>query len=1107
MEMTEVAETTPPRRGKRRWLGIALAALLLVLALGGVAAALIAMRISSGPMEIEQGRQDALKALTELAGPGGTASLGNMSLEWRAGQGLVFILRDAKVRFADGLTEVELPSVEVSAGAWPLLTGEVAPRAIRVERPLIKRQLDDPRPRDRVAIDVVLETIERALRQPRGQNDTLERIEVVGATVTFSRVIFGYEQRWSLFDVTLVADLDESGGFDTTVSGASAQGRWTLTARRHRDAEGRTTVDVDGADISLVDFAGVQFPGFDMESNFYPAVRLRFGAAGGLELAEGRIGLGAGLVRFGPNRTDRVTVDQAELAVAWRPVERELDVTRLVVKSGDTRFSLNGRVVPPAEPTGDWRVTLIPTEIALLPVGVAGEPILVNRGQLAFLVSPGRALIDIEPSVLSWRVGERDRSLKLSGAVDFVRIDPSLRLQLELSEVDAGDVARLWPIWVAPPARSWFLDNILSGRADAGGRIDLNLPQFYQPLDWPRDAIRLDFSFRDLNVKTLGKLPDVTGGRGRLLIENRQLMAEASSGQITAPAGGRVALSDFRFQIIDTFDPTPLSRIGFDARGDVAALAEIAGLDPFNALEPVGLNASDLSGTAQARIEAEFRLKDPLKPEDVEFAIEADLDRFAARKPIEGRRIENGRLKLTVLPTGTKLAGQARIDGVDAKVDLLLKVGGAGSRAIGFTLDEETFKRLGFGTTDFLDGRVDVTANQVDDGNQATPALTKVEADLTRARLSLPVFGWTKGAGVAAKATFDLVQPRNGTPRIENLVFTSEGLDVRGRLELAADYTPVAARLDRFALRKGDEARLTVQRDGGVLRIGFDAQVFDGRGLMLTAKRGSQRGVPTPDASGQAIDLTLNAARLIGFNGMDLNGASARLSLRDGLLASLDFTGKLNSKAAVTAKMTPSGAGKRSLTVTTDNAGAFLKFADLYGQVAGGRAELSANFTGPGQATGVLLARDFQLDDSAKPRAEQAPPARFEKFVTRYALKDGKIEVDDAVLRGDVQGATAAGTIDLDARRLSIVGTYIPAYRLNNLIARVPILGQIVAGSQEGGIVGVTFALTGPIENPVLEINPMSAIAPGILRKVFEFRDSRDAERSAVPARPPASNN
>jgi hypothetical protein len=660
---------------------------------------------------------------------------------------------------------------------------------------------------------------------------------------------------------------------------------------------------------------------------------------------------------------------------------------------------------------------------------------------------------------------------------------------------------------VAPPARSWFLDNILSGKADAGGRIDLNLPQLYRPLDWPRDAIRVAFNFRDLTVKTLGKLPDVTGATGRIVVENRGLLANASSGQITVPNGQRVALSDFSYQIVDTFDPVPLSRIAFDARGDVAALAEIAGAEPFRALEPIGLTATDLSGTAVARVEAEFRLTDPLRPEDVDFAIEANLERFAARKPIEGRRIENGRLKLTVLPSGTKLAGQARIDGVDAKVDLFLKVDGAGSRAIGFTLDEAAFQRLGFGGTDFLDARVDVTANQVDDGNTATASLTKVEADLTRARLSLPVFGWTKGAGVPAKATFDLIAPNGATPRIENLVFTSEGLEMRGRVELAADYTPVAARLDRFALRKGDEGRLTIERDGPTLKIGFQAQVFDARGLILSAKRGSQRGVPTPDAKNQAIDITIDAGRLIGFNNVTLQTTTAKVALRDGIVASLDFAGKLDGKAAVSARLTPAGAGKRTLVVTADNAGSLLKFADLYGQVSGGRAEMSANFTGPGRATGVLLARDFQLDDTDRPRGEQAPPARFEKFVTRYALKDGKIEVDDAVLRGDTQGATAAGTIDLDARRLSIVGTYIPAYRLNNLIARVPILGQIVAGGQEGGIVGVTFALTGPIENAVLEINPMSAIAPGILRRVFEFRDSRDAERAAVPVRPSTGNN
>ena len=38
------------------------------------------------------------------------------------------------------------------------------------------------------------------------------------------------------------------------------------------------------------------------------------------------------------------------------------------------------------------------------------------------------------------------------------------------------------------------------------------------------------------------------------------------------------------------------------------------------------------------------------------------------------------------------------------------------------------------------------------------------------------------------------------------------------------------------------------------------------------------------------------------------------------------------------------------------------------------------------------------------------------------------------------------------------------------------------------GLIGVTFKVEGPIDAPRVFVNPLSAVAPGILRKIFEYR-------------------
>jgi hypothetical protein len=65
-------------------------------------------------------------------------------------------------------------------------------------------------------------------------------------------------------------------------------------------------------------------------------------------------------------------------------------------------------------------------------------------------------------------------------------------------------------------------------------------------------------------------------------------------------------------------------------------------------------------------------------------------------------------------------------------------------------------------------------------------------------------------------------------------------------------------------------------------------------------------------------------------------------------------------------------------------------------------------------------------------------------------------------------------------------GTFVPLYGLNNMFGQIPIVGLFLGGSDEG-LLGVTYEVVGPPGAPVLRVNPISAVAPGLLRKFFEF--------------------
>ena len=66
-------------------------------------------------------------------------------------------------------------------------------------------------------------------------------------------------------------------------------------------------------------------------------------------------------------------------------------------------------------------------------------------------------------------------------------------------------------------------------------------------------------------------------------------------------------------------------------------------------------------------------------------------------------------------------------------------------------------------------------------------------------------------------------------------------------------------------------------------------------------------------------------------------------------------------------------------------------------------------------------------------------------------------------------------------------GTFVPMYGLNNMFGQIPIVGLIIGGGSDEGLIGVTYALVGTPGQPQLRVNPISAICPLRILSSLEF--------------------
>ena len=1154
---TETPGVTPgARRGLAGRIGLAVLWIAgLVLLLGALAVAGLAALVAHGPVEIATAARTAETLLGEAAGPDSHAAVGGARLDWSWEKGLVVELADISVE-RPGVLSLSVPRAAVHLKPLPILTGAVRPRSLELHDPhfvvdtaglaaagafagAARSQPADGAPlpagsavempampgtasptalaaRPLRAVAEALEigrTVERLVGRARVEG--IERFTLKNGSLDLRRIDDG-----GAVHVVTVPEIEAeavvdgpAGDLDVGWSARGEVGRWSTRLTALREADGRRRLAFVADDITHRDLFGPAGPAFELGMPLYPRLTLRFAADGRYEGAGLDLRLGAGEFRFGPMPEDSMLVDEGQAQIDWSADADHLEVRNLFLAVGETGMTLHGRLVPPTDGGAVWTLALEADSGSFRPRDVPGKPLIVDGGRLEARIDTRARHID----VVSGEANFGNAWVRASGRIDFSGPEPRLRLDLGFSPLDTEQVKRCWPHWVAADTRAWFIHNVEAGRlVDAVIRLDM--PRFDRPETWPGNAFRMSARFEAARFRAFGNLPPVVGADGRLTIDERRFDLSFDRAQVATKTAKRPNLDAFRFTVADIFVKPPKGSIRLQLGGEVPALAEVINAEPLAILDEAGIKVEGLAGTAVVAAQIDVLFEKEIRASSVDYRVEATLDRFASPHPIQGRKFQDAKFRIVADPRGLKVTGRAQIDGVVADVDMYEARGGSkvpDKRDFRMVLDDAARQRIGLDLGDMVHGAISLAVAQPSPQDPKR----RVEADLTAARLVLSQFGWSKGPGVPAKATLDLVDDDKGV-RLENLVIESEGLAIAGTVALDKERRIVSADFGRFALRKGDQAKLRVSRGGDqVLAVNFEAQSFDLRGVMQAGRRSDAEGTRAAGAAKPAdLVLKLRAAKLVGFNDVALADASVEARYQGGAFATLQLSARSGGGRSFSATIRPEGQGRR-LIVAADDAGSVLSFLDAFDRIGGGRLETSARLGAPGVAQGLFRLYDFHLLEEPKTgraapqqtaegvqqvkvrRVGINPQTDFSRASIRFTMRDGVVNVTEGVAKGNTVGATASGQVDLNNQRINLTGTYIPAFGLNNLAGRIPVLGAITGAGSNEGLVGVTFRVFGAVEDPILEINPLSAIAPGIFRRIFEFQKDETA-----PAPAPAGN-
>jgi hypothetical protein len=322
--------------------------------------------------------------------------------------------------------------------------------------------------------------------------------------------------------------------------------------------------------------------------------------------------------------------------------------------------------------------------------------------------------------------------------------------------------------------------------------------------------------------------------------------------------------------------------------------------------------------------------------------------------------------------------------------------------------------------------------------------------------------------------------------------------DAQGRPTLRADdiavHDPAGGLVARLTALTAEQAA------DGTLKVSLRGEVHDGRAVVKSLSGLSSDQMA--QASDLDLDVTLDAFG--GFNGESMRSFQLKLSRRAHRIAGLDLTARLGSDVPVNAELRRTTGGRDVIHLETRDAGALLRFADLYRHISGGwmwmtMAPPSAD---PAPLEGTLNLRDFVIHDepalqrlgtpASSPGATANGPngaasgIEFSHLGIDFTRRPERVILRDGIVRGSSLAATTDGTIDYAGNDMRLRGTIVPLSGVNNMPGQIPVIGLLLGGNNQG--LTVTFEATGPTFAPLLRINPISPVAPDLLRKVLQAR-------------------
>ncbi len=1006
-------------------------------------------------------------------------------------------LRDVVLSDPEGVVFLELSDAEASLAMRPLLRGLVQPKHISLTGAFATLRRDASG-----AFSLALGQTQAPVGQAENLPQLIERWDQVFETpmlsaltaVELTALTIRYEdasltRSWTLDDGRIL--LNRTGNqLSLTSSFAVLGGRDFASSvdLSYASSIGSSKADIS---VSVQDFhaqdiasQSVALEWLDvLRAPISGAFRASVDAAGDLGPISATLQIGEGVLQ--PNNSARpIPFSGARAYFIFAPDKQLLTFNELSVNSKWVSGVAEGRVFLGGAETGKLdeligQLTL--TNLTLNPQELYKEPLVLKEIAAAFRLHLDPFRFDLG----ELHITDQGHTILLDGTLNAGPDGWDVKVDGTANTLETDRILALWPERAVAKPRKWVQDNLTGGTLN-----DMNFALRLHPGQKP--DVYLDFGYQDATIRFLKTMPPITGAIGQASLIRNRFVTTASAGQVIPEEGGPLDIAGTSFIIPDvSIKKAAPGIVRLKAEGSVTAVMSLLNRPPLAVLKKTPLPVALADGQVQLSGTLALPLKQRAQFEEFEFHATGDITDVQSEVLVPGHVVRSPVLQVVLDQDGIVVAGHGRVDDVPAEVSWSQPLGGGKNRASRLKGEVELSQDLidtfniglppgsvtGTGTGDFT---LDMVPGE--------PLRLNVTSDLAGVELRFPALSWRKPKSTTG--VLEISGTLGDETTIDHLLFKAAGFEVVGSLTNNAGGGLNRAQFSSVRLNGWLDVRADLIGRGDRTP---DLRILNGTVDMRRSTFGSDDG-----ASGGQIEVALGQLQVT--DSLALNNFTGSFQTAGGFKG--PFTGRINGQTSVTGEVLPSG-NRSAVRIRSDDAGGVFRSAGVIERARGGSFDLSLHPVDvTGNYEGELHVADTRVKDAPAIAAllnavsvvglldEMAGQGiQFTEVDARFRLTPSRLILYQSSAVGPSIGLSMDGEYDANTGQLNMQGVISPVYLLNRI-------GSVLTRKGEG-FIGFNYTLKGPAASPNVEVNPLSALTPGLFRDIF---------RKPAPKAPQISN-